>query len=617
MSEQDYASQDLRRRPFRSALALLSISSVVASTTFLFLFGTVLLDVTTLLTSTPSASSMRVFFETFIWSVLLLVFVLGTVVVSSTISLEMVSRRNDIGLMKAIGTLMDTIFDHFMTQAVILLVGGVALGVAAGTLLYFAGLIWLASVLPTAQFTFQYPVLQVALLCGVYLIIGYFAAQQPIYSTVHETPIDALNPDVGLKVKKQGFLDSIGLSFKIATKATGRRIKGTRRTALSLFLSFSLASLLWIGGGVVDTTTDAYISRSMGTNVIAVGNPDLLAQYYDAYSLTGSMLNESFSFIDTPYLVPFTLVADLEALSGVSRVEQRLVDYTTVSEIAKSVWNENLDQYELIGDSRVGDALVVGLDWDNTISDSYYYGDETNSSQQVWVGGGMANTLFEDPLIQSLGVHGDSFEVKAIAFDIVNGGNMTLMDISIMQQFYSISGSNLVLVQVEDYSPSMISRIQALVEAETGFGIFLQEEVLESNLRTLSAFWSLLQPLPLIALLSAFLSLTNYLLVSVFGRFRDYIIMRSIGAKPSFIARTMIAEGVEIGLTAGFPAVLVATLFSIYFLVPEAAVPSLLYLPAAIATMLASMLIVVVLSSVPVFLIFMSRKDLRVSEFAV
>ena len=229
----------------------------------------------------------------------------------------------------------------------------------------------------------------------------------------------------------------------------------------------------------------------------------------------------------------------------------------------------------------------------------------------------MANTLFEDPLIQSLGVHGDSFEVKAIAFDIVNGGNMTLMDISIMQQLYSISGSNLVLVQVEDYSPSMISRIQALVEAETGFGIFLQEEVLESNLRTLSAFWSLLQPLPLIALLSAFLSLTNYLLVSVFGRFRDYIIMRSIGAKPSFIARTMIAEGVEIGLTAGFPAVLVATLFSIYFLVPEAAVPSLLYLPAAIATMLASMLIVVVLSSVPVFLIFMSRKDLRVSEFAV
>jgi ABC-type antimicrobial peptide transport system permease subunit len=519
--------------------------------------------------------------------------------------------------MKAIGTLMDTIFDHFMTQAVILLVGGVALGVAAGTLLYFAGLIWLASVLPNAQFTFQYPMLQVALLSGVYLLVGYFSAQQPIYSTVHETPIDALNPDVGMKVKKHGFLDSFGLPFRIATKATGRRIKGTRRTTLSLFLSFSLASLLWIGGGVVDTTTDAYISRSMGTNVIAVGNPDLLAQYYDAYSLTGSMLNESFSFMGAPYMVPSTLIADLEALSGVSRVEQRLVDYTTVSEIAKSIWNKNLEQYELIGDSRVGEALVVGLDWDNTVSDWYYYGKETNSSQQVWVGGGMANTLFEDPLMQSLGVHGSSFEVKAIAFDVINGGNITFMDISIMQQLYGISESNIVLVQVEDYSPSMISRIQALVSDETGFEIYLQQEVLESNLKTLGAFWSLLQPLPLIALLSAFLSLMNYLLVSVFGRFRDYVIMKSIGAKPSFIARIMIAEGVEIGLTAGLPAVLVATLFSIYLLVPEAAVPSLLYLPAAIAIMLVSMLIVVVLSTMPVFLIFMSRRDLRVSEFAV
>jgi ABC-type antimicrobial peptide transport system permease subunit len=522
--------------------------------------------------------------------------------------------------MKAIGTLMDTIFDHFMTQAVILLVGGVALGVAAGTLLYFAGLIWLASVLPNAQFAFHYPVLQVALLSGVYLLIGYFSAQQPIYSTVHETPIDALNPDVGMKVKKHGFLDSFGLPFRIATKATGRRIKGTRRTALSLFLSFSLASLLWIGGGIVDTTTDAYISRSMGTNVIAVGNPDLLAQYYDAYSLTGSMLNESFSFIDSSCMVPSTLIADLEAFSGVSRVEQRLVDYTTVSEIAKPIWNENLEQWELIGDSRVGEVLVVGLDWDNTVSDWYYYGYETNSSQQVWVGGGMANTLFEDPLIQSLGVHGSSFEVKAIAFDVINGGNITLMDISIMQQLYGIYGiseSNLVLVQVDDYSPSIISRIQTLVSDESGFGIFLQQEVLENNLETLGAFWSLLQPLPLIALLSAFLSLMNYLLVSVFGRFRDYVIMRSIGAKPSFIARIMIAEGVEIGLIAGLPAVLVATLFSIYFLVPEAAVPSLLYLPAAVATMLVSMLIVVALSTVPVFLIFMSRRDLRVSEFAV
>jgi ABC-type antimicrobial peptide transport system permease subunit len=119
------------------------------------------------------------------------------------------------------------------------------------------------------------------------------------------------------------------------------------------------------------------------------------------------------------------------------------------------------------------------------------------------------------------------------------------------------------------------------------------------------------------ALLSAFLSLMNYLLVSVFGRLRDYIIMKSIGAKPSFIVRVMIAEGTDIGMKSGIPAVFVATLFSIYFLIPEAAVPSLLYLPVSMVTTLVALLIVVLLAAVPVYLLFQSKSELRVTEFSV
>ncbi|MHA2189119.1 MAG: FtsX-like permease family protein [Candidatus Thorarchaeota archaeon] len=136
-------------------------------------------------------------------------------------------------------------------------------------------------------------------------------------------------------------------------------------------------------------------------------------------------------------------------------------------------------------------------------------------------------------------------------------------------------------------------------------------------MNTISAYWALLQPLPVMALISAFLSLMNYLLISVFGRFRDYVIMRSIGAKPSFIARTMVAEGVDIGLKAGLPAVFVGITISVLFLVPEAAVPSLLYLPATVVIMLVSLILVVFLAAIPVYLLFASRSDLRVSEFAV
>ncbi|NHI83704.1 MAG: ABC transporter permease [Candidatus Thorarchaeota archaeon] len=616
MSEQDYASKDLKRRPFRSTLILLSMVSVVAATTFLFLFGNVLLDVTSFVTSTGTTTSLGVFLETFIWATLILVLILGAVVVSSTISLEMVARRKDIGLMKAVGTLMDTLFDHFMAQAVMLLGASVILGIGIGTVIYLAGLVWLASVVPTIAFTFNFPILQVVFLAAIFLITGFFAAQKPIYDTVHESPIDALNPEVGSKVRRVGFLDSFGLPFRIATKASGRRIKGARRTLLSLFLSISLASVLWIGGGVVEATTDAYIIRSMGSDVIAIGNGDLLKQYYNAYSLSGSKLNNSFDFAYDSYRIPSSLIADLEELSNVQAIESRIVTYSAVTEGAGILWNPTIGDWELIGEERSGSALVVGINWQNTISDWYYEGNRANASYHAWIGGELASRLFTDPLIQSIGVEGSAFDITAIAFDVINGGDVAFISYGKMQELYPISGPNLLLLQLYQNDRSSISTIESLASSY-GLRIFEQESVIEENLQVVGSFWALLQPLPLIALFGAFLSLMNYLLVSVFGRFRDYVIMRSIGAKPAFIARTMIAEGVSIGLQAGFPGVVFAAIFSIYFLVPEAAVPSLLYLPFTMMITIVALLLVVVLAAIPVYIIFNSRTDLRVSEFSV
>jgi len=616
MSEQDYASKDLKRRPFRSTLILISMTTVVATTTFLFLFGNVLLDVTSFVTSGDTTTSLGVFFETFIWATILLVLVLGVVVVSSTVSLEMVTRRKDIGLMKSIGTLMDTIFDHFMAQALIMLGSSVVLGIALGTFLYVLGLLWLSSVVTNLVITYSFPWLHVVGLSAIYLVVGYFAAQRPIYNIVHESPIDALNPDIGTKVQKVGYLDTFGLPFRIATKATGRRLTGSRRTLLSLFLSISLASLLWIGGGVVEATTDAYVIRSMGSDVVAVGNANLLNQYYGAYSLTGTKLDSSFDFMNESYMVPTDLIVELTGLAGTGDLDQRLLSYETVGEGPAIIWNPTLEQYEYIGLNRSGSALIVGIDWSSTISDWYYEGAQVNASSQVWIGGQMANVLYEDPLVQSLEVQGASLDVQAVAFDILNGGDVAYMSIDQMQSLYGVTGANLVLVQVGRYDQSVIAQITDLAD-DYGMAVYLQQEVLEENLSTISAFWMLLQPLPVMALLSAFLSLVNYLLVSVFGRLRDYVIMRSVGAGPMFIAKTMMAEGIDMGLKSGIPAVLIATFSSIYFLVPEAAVPSLLYLPVAIATTLAALLAVVVLAAVPVYLIFNSRAELRVSEFSV
>lgn len=615
MSElENYASKDLKRRPFRSTLVLISLTSVIASTTFIFLFGNVLLDVSVYSISGTLASSMGMFFSTFVWFVLLLVFVLGAVVVSSTVSLEMVTRRRDIGLMKAVGTTLDTIFDFFMAQSVILLLASVILGLTFGTVFYLIGMVWLSSYLTNVQFTMDFPFLQIGLLAVIYIFTGYYSSQKPIYDTVQESPSLALNPDVGSKVTKSGFLDTFGLAFRIAAKGTGRRIRGTRRTILSLFLSFTIASLLWMGGGVVETTSRSYLMRSMGTNVIAVGNPALLDQYYDAYSPYGSPLNDAFDFLESSDLINASLLNEIDDVLGVVNIESRLVVFSDVQEGDGIVWNPLIEDYTRIGEGREDNALLVGVDWTSTISDWYFEGSRPNITE-VWIGGTLANEMFVDPLVQSLGFRGRSLSVSALAFDTLNGGMLAFMDQSVLQSAVGVDGTNLALVQLDYYDESVISQIETLAQSY-GFSIFRQQIALDENIESIHAIWILLNPLALMALVSAFLGLMNYLLVSVFGRLRDYVIMRSIGAKPSFIAKVMIAEGLEMGVKSGIPALLVAALLSIYTLIPEAAVPTLAYLPASIVTIFISILAVILLASIPVYVFFMTRNDLRVSEFS-
>ncbi|MCJ7817213.1 MAG: ABC transporter permease, partial [Candidatus Thorarchaeota archaeon] len=411
-----------------------------------------------------------------------------------------------------------------------------------------------------------------------------------------------------------GFLDSFGLAFRVAAKGTGRRIRGTRRTMISLFLSFTIASLLWMGGGVVETTSQSYLMRSMGTNVIAIGDSALLDQYYEAYSPYGTPLNDSFDFLEVSHMINTSLLTEVESILGVLTTESRLLMFSDIQEGPAIIFNDLIQDYTSIGEGREGTALLVGVDWDSTISDWYFEGTRANDTE-VWIGGTLADAMFVDPLVQSLGFGGFSLSVSARAFDTLNGGMMAIMDRSVLQTYAGVSGSNLALVQIDSYDESVINEVETLAESY-GFGIFRQQDVLNENIAAVHTIWILLNPLAMMALVSAFLGLLNYLLVSVFGRLRDYVIMKSIGASPSFIARVMIAEGLDMGVKSGLPALLVAALLSIYTLIPEAAVPTLAYLPISIVTIFISMIAVILLASIPVYIFFMSRNDLRVSEFS-
>ncbi len=68
----------------------------------------------------------------------------------------------------------------------------------------------------------------------------------------------------------------------------------------------------------------------------------------------------SFNYSDSKLAIPDTVYPGLTALSGVNSVNPRLVLYETVGEISNFTVIDGAETY--VGDSRKGEALIIGLD---------------------------------------------------------------------------------------------------------------------------------------------------------------------------------------------------------------------------------------------------------------
>jgi len=138
MSETFFPINDLLRRKLQTSLVLISLASCVASTLFLLLFSEKIGFGISLTVEGRLTYGFSIVFSRFIIFGGLLIFVVGSVVVSFMIFVMMSQRVRDIGLMKAAGCPNDLIFGYFMTELLIITFVGCFLGMALGILADFA-----------------------------------------------------------------------------------------------------------------------------------------------------------------------------------------------------------------------------------------------------------------------------------------------------------------------------------------------------------------------------------------------------------------------------------------------------------------------------------------------
>jgi len=579
MSELGFPTKDLARKKFQTALTILGLTLSIATTVFLVTFGQSLgfhVGIVAGGTVTPGFSYM---FSVFILIVGVLNFLAGVLATSFLVSAAMSERVKDIGVMRATGCSSASAFSYFLTELSIMVFTSCVIGTILGILARSACI----SILNALGFSIaQTPLntLSILVIFVAFVVAAHVIGVLPIRRATKVKPAEALSPifSLGTTSAPKGPVPSkLGFSFKVAYRSLIRRRFVTWQAIICLAVVLTLTTLTIAGGVIANQTTQSYVERAVCRGVIVVGHPHITEQYEVLLSQPfEAKPTEQINYSDQRYMINESLVSELNANPEV-RVDPRFILNTTIKEVPGVIINpeatEPEERYVFIGDHRVSEVLLIGVDPKVVVNRWMIFGAPLNETDMysAVVGDSLAYGGFADALKQSF-MFNERFDIKGIALDPLNSGWVVYVP---YRALTGQTGYNLLLLKVEGTNRS--ETIAKLEETLSGTGLELLElnDALDKNLNFLGRVWSLVMILPLFSLGTATLCLLSYMMLSVTGQQRELGIMRALGAKPKTIMKMIFIQALIIVLVSGAIGITAGFIITWLFLIPEPVVSSL------------------------------------------
>jgi len=577
MSEISFPIKDLMRRKFQTSLTIVGLTICTAATVFLTLFGENLGFEIALVTGGKLTAGFSNVFSRFIFMVSLLNILVGALVTSFLVYLSMSERVRDVGIMKATGCLASIAFSYFLTELSIIVFMSCAVGTVVGVLTHLACI----SALNSWGFSISQKPLNlwvIFIIFFIFVIASHILGTQPIIKAIRVKPTEALSPlySFGAASAEPGKPASsrFGLTLKVAYRALIRRKSATRRAIVCLAAVLTLTTVTIAGGIIAGQTTQVYVERAVGRDIVIVGHPDLTRHYVNLLSqFFEAKETESINYLDSRYRISESVVSELGAISGVLKVDSRLVLETTVYEIPGVIIDpEEPDQYVVVGNNHSVKALVLGVQPERVINDWLIFGRILNQSDvySAVIGDSLALEMFANPEKQAVRVFEKEFQIAGVCLDPLNNGNVVYVPLEALSTL--VDGQpkcNLVFLKID---PS--KRLQVLAEInEKVSGTMLEpvelNEILGNHLDFLGYVWSFAMFLPLFSLATATLCLLSYMMLSVTGQQREFGIMRAMGAKPKAVVKIVFTEALMVTSISGAIGTFVGLFFTFVFLIPE------------------------------------------------
>jgi len=497
--------------------------------------------------------------------ILILMLIMAFAVVIIVTSTLIITKKRDIAIMKALGSLPNKLYSFYLTEAYIMFIIGFVVGIIIGFISYgiISIIASLLGIVSSFQVDFIYtPILFFSCLGGIYVVPGVILRKIGTQNTIRLFSKDIpYSYDASKKLTiVPRWLSSIGFNFKISVINTIRR-KGEFKRFLIVFSIISLIIFtLGLGSSVLRNSSQEWIEKSQGTDVIAIGHRDVIQNYtlmYDMFSSPDIIITENnIDFLDPNYLFNLTVVEELKNVSEIEKIDQRLINFFNATEL--DGYHYFVDGGHIVSGQQRSTVLpITGLNISEMIQDFEIEGTyfEEADTFYMMIGDGLSYNFFDYPLDQSMRIEelgsGHSFHISGVVIDSFYSGFAGYIDLEVMQGELNFSSNqiNLLLLKVKsgEYS-KVIGDIELIINGNLGdnFSFVNLNHTFENNYEFLNNLT--LYPTIIIIMMAiiSIISLYNYQKGNILEKAKDFLIMRAVGSQNKSIKRILFLEALYI-----------------------------------------------------------------------
>jgi len=575
MSESSFPIKDLARKKLQTSLAIISLTICVASTLFLLLFSEQIGSAITSLVQGRLTSGFSILLSQYTFFVVVLIFTVGIVTVSFLCYLMMSQRIKDIGLMKMAGCPNDLVFGFFMNELLLITLAGCAIGTIFGTLADYISMNFTGSL----GLTIQQKMPNLWLVVLVFVVFSAFSLLLggiPVLQAVKVEPTKAISPVYHSGISKEkGFnvISNHGIMFRMGFRNLVRHKAVSIRALLCLTIIFILITVAIAGGIIAYSTTGSWVEKAIGRNTVLIAQQNMSNQYQLLLSkFFQNKETPQFNYTEPQYAIPNNLSTQLKQIPGIN-IDPRLILQMHVKEIHNFTIDTDTGTYNLVGDDRQGESLIVGVDPQKATNNWAIQGTffQKNNSQEAVIGDSLARSMFSVPLSQSIELENTVLALTGVCTDPINNGNVTYVPLSILQNITGIVEPNILIITIgaSTNRTSTLNQIKVAVNSAPGFAILDLNNVLDENLDFLSHVWFLMTLAPLFSLAVASLCLVGYVMLAISEQHQEFGVLRALGVRPEGVI-SIISWQILVILFASYAfGVAFGTIITLLTLVPE------------------------------------------------